>query len=55
LGIKIIATISWFGSQNNVCYGLSIAPQNRREGDDVEHASRSSGLLRVKASRDRVS
>jgi hypothetical protein len=28
LGIKITATISWFGPQNHVGYGLSVAPQN---------------------------
>jgi hypothetical protein len=33
---------------------LSIASQNRWEGDGVGHASRSSGLLRMKASQDRV-
>jgi hypothetical protein len=37
-------------------YGLSVVPQNRREDEDGEgHASRSSGLLRVEASRARVS
>jgi len=35
--------------------GLSVAPQNRREGDGVGHASRSGGLLRLEASRARVS
>jgi hypothetical protein len=29
LGIKITATVSWFGPQNQACYGLSIAPQNQ--------------------------
>jgi hypothetical protein len=49
-------TVSWFGSQNKVGYGLSVAPQNRQENEDgVQHASRSSGLLRLKASRARVS
>jgi hypothetical protein len=28
-GLKITATISWFGSQNQVGFGLSVAPQNR--------------------------
>jgi hypothetical protein len=30
LGLKITATVSWFGPQNHVGYGLSVAPQNRR-------------------------
>jgi hypothetical protein len=46
--------ISWFGSQNHAGYGLSVVPQNRREGDDVGHASRSNGLLHVEASQARV-
>jgi hypothetical protein len=28
LGYKIIATVSWFGRQNQAGYGLSIAAQN---------------------------
>jgi hypothetical protein len=48
--------VSWFVPQNQVCYGLLVVPQNRREDeDDAGHASRSSGLLRLKVSRDRVS
>jgi hypothetical protein len=27
-GLKIIAIVSWFGPQNQVGYGLSVAPQN---------------------------
>jgi hypothetical protein len=39
-----------------VGYGLSIAPQNRWEDEDgTEHASISSGLLCLEASRTRVS
>jgi hypothetical protein len=39
-----------------VGYGLSVAPQNRREDEDgVGHASGSSGLLRLEASWARVS
>jgi hypothetical protein len=34
---------------------LSVAPQNRRREVGVEHASRSSGLLRVEASQARIS
>jgi hypothetical protein len=47
-------TFSWFSPQNQAGYGLSVAQQNRREGDDVRHASRSSGLLRVDVSQARV-
>jgi hypothetical protein len=39
-----------------VCYGLSVAPQNRREDEDgAGHVSGSSGLLHLEASRARVS
>jgi hypothetical protein len=39
-----------------VGYGLSIASQNQQEdGDDVRHASRSSGLLRLEVSQARIS
>jgi hypothetical protein len=39
-----------------VGYGLSVAPQNRREDEDgAGHASRSSSLLRLEASQARVS
>jgi hypothetical protein len=34
LGIKITAVFSWFGPQNQAGYGLSVAPQNRREDED---------------------
>jgi hypothetical protein len=38
-----------------VGYGLSVAPQNRREDEDgVGHTSRYSGLLHVKASQTRI-
>jgi hypothetical protein len=48
-------TVSWFRCQNQVGYGLSIAPQNRWEDEDsAGHASRSSGLLHLEASRARV-
>jgi hypothetical protein len=47
---------SWFGPQNQAGDGLSGAPQNRWEDEDgVRHASRSSGLLCMEASRVRVS
>ena len=43
-------TVSWFGPQNQVGLGLSVTPQNRRREVGAGHASRSSGLLCVKAS-----
>jgi hypothetical protein len=56
LGFKITTTVSWFVPQNQAGYGLSVAPQNRRDDEDsVGHASKSNGLLHVKASRVRVS
>jgi hypothetical protein len=47
--------VFWFGPQNLVGFGLSVAPQNRWREVDAGHASRSSGLLYVQASLDRVS
>jgi hypothetical protein len=56
LAHKITAIVSWFGPQNHVGYGLSVAPQNRRGDEDgMGHASRSSGLLHLESSRARVS
>jgi hypothetical protein len=55
LGLKIIATVSWFRAQNQADFDLSVAPQNRRMEIGTGHASRSSGLLHVEASLDRVS
>jgi hypothetical protein len=55
LGLKITTTVSSFVPQNQACFGLSVVPQNRWEGDDVGHALRSSGLLHVEASRARIS
>jgi hypothetical protein len=54
-GPKITATVFWFGLQNQASYGLPVVLQNRWEEDGVRHASRSSGLLRLEASRARVS
>jgi hypothetical protein len=48
-------TVSWFGPQNQVGFGLSVAPQNRWREVSAGHASRSSGLLHVEASLARVS
>jgi hypothetical protein len=50
LGLKITATVSWFMSQNQVGFSLSVAPQNRRRKVGTGHASRPSGLLQVEAS-----
>jgi hypothetical protein len=55
LGLKINATVSWFEPQNQADFGLSAAPQNRRREDDMRHVSRSGGLLRLEASRVKVS
>jgi hypothetical protein len=54
LGLKITAMGSLFGPQNQMGFGLSVAPQNRRREVGAEHVSRSSGLLRVEASLARV-
>jgi hypothetical protein len=42
--------VSWFEPQNQMGFSLSVAPQNRWREVSVRHASRSSGLLHVKAS-----
>jgi hypothetical protein len=47
-------TVSWFLPQNQVGFGLLIAPQNRRREVDVGHVSRSSVLLHVEANLTRV-
>jgi hypothetical protein len=47
--------VSCFGPQNQAGYGLSVVAQNRWEDkDNAGHASRSSGLLHVEASRVRI-
>jgi hypothetical protein len=43
------------GLKTKRAFGLSVAPQNRCEGDGVRHTSRSSCLLHVKASQAMVS
>jgi hypothetical protein len=55
LGIKITVTVSWFGPQNHAGFGLSVAQQNQRRKVDQEHVLRSSSLLHVEASWDRIS
>jgi hypothetical protein len=47
LGLKITATVSWFGTQNQVGFGLSVAPQNRQREDGTGPTSRSGGLLHL--------
>jgi hypothetical protein len=48
-------TVSWFVSQNQAGYDLSVVTQNRREDeDDTGHTLKSSGLLHVEASQIRV-
>jgi hypothetical protein len=54
LGIKITTIISWFVPQNKAVFNLSVTPQNRRREDGAGHALRSSGLLHLKASHNRV-
>jgi hypothetical protein len=46
--------VFWFVPQNQVGFGLSVTPQNRRREDGVGHALRSDGLLHLEASRTRV-
>jgi hypothetical protein len=48
LGLKITATVFWFGPQNQACFGLSVAPQIRRREVSVGHTSKSSSLFSVK-------
>jgi hypothetical protein len=55
LGLKITATVSWFGPQNKAVFDLSVAPQNQWRDVGAGHALRSSGLLGVEASLARVS
>jgi hypothetical protein len=54
LGLKITTTVSWFGTQNQAGFGLSVAPQNRLREVDLGHALKSSSLLGVKVSLARV-
>jgi hypothetical protein len=54
MGLKITATISSCGPQNHAGFSLSVAPQNRRREVGSGHASISSALLHVEASRVRV-
>jgi hypothetical protein len=47
-------TVSWFETQNEAGFSLSVAPQNRRREVGMGHASRSIGLLHVEVNRARV-
>jgi hypothetical protein len=47
-------TVSWFGTQNQAGFGLSVAPQKRQWEVGVGYTSRSSGMLHVEASPARV-
>jgi hypothetical protein len=47
--------VSLFRLQNQAGFVLSVAPQNQRREVGTGHASRSSGLLHVEASRAKVS
>jgi hypothetical protein len=47
LDLKLTATVSWFGPQNQAGDDLSVAPQNRWEEDGMGHAVRSSGLIHL--------
>jgi hypothetical protein len=46
--------VSWFVSQNQADFDLSVAPQNRRREVGVRHALRSSSLLHMEASLARI-
>jgi hypothetical protein len=48
-------TVSWFSPQNQVDFGLLVAPQNRRREVSAGHALRSNDLLHVEASLATVS
>jgi hypothetical protein len=47
--------VSWFETQNQAGFSLSVAPQNRRREVGARHASRSSGLIHVEANLARIS
>jgi hypothetical protein len=54
-GLVILAAmVSWFEPQNQVGFGLSVAPQNRWMEVGAGHALRSSSLLGVEVSLARV-
>jgi hypothetical protein len=47
--------VSWFGPQNHVDFGLSVAPQNQWRKVGAGHTWRYNGLLGMEASLARVS
>jgi hypothetical protein len=55
LGLKITATVSLLGPQNQAGFGLSVAPQNRQRKVGAGHTLRFSSLLDVETSLARVS
>jgi hypothetical protein len=55
LGLKITAMIFGFMPQNQACFSLSVASQNRRREVDAKHALRSNSLLGVEANLAKVS
>jgi hypothetical protein len=46
--------VSWFVSQNQADFDLSVAPQNRRREVGVRHALRSSSLFHMEANLARI-
>jgi hypothetical protein len=50
LALKITATVSWFGTQNQAGFGLSVVPQNRWREVGMGHVLRSRDLLHMEAS-----
>jgi hypothetical protein len=48
LGLKITTTVSWFGTQNQAGFCLSVAPQNRLREVDPGHALKSMLDLTIK-------
>jgi hypothetical protein len=55
LDLKITATVSWFGPQNQAGFSLSVAPQNQKREVSTGYTSGSSSLLHVEALLARVS
>jgi hypothetical protein len=48
-------TVSWFVSQNQAGFSLSVVPQNRQREVSTGQASRSRGLLHMETSLARIS
>jgi hypothetical protein len=45
LSLKITAMVSWFGTQNQAGFGLSVVSQNQWREVGVRHALRSNGFF----------